>query len=325
MRGACEQNAWRAAEKELVHPLFEGAASGPGPARSDAYPLEMGTYVRSLTSMLTSHPIQQFRKNPRFYLAYDSFWFVVLLVACVAMLVTHMRPLMGEPSVYWLLGFPVVLYALIIAHLSIHNATHGNFPRAINRIVGELLGLIVVVRYASWDIVHMRHHKFSDDRTADPHPNFASFWKTLVHTIVNVEVQLQRQYFDVWGDTPENRKFEAFRAKVSYGTNLVLLAAWFLLLGPWFFLVVFIPANALAAMFVVHFNWTTHNGIRGDDFRPVNLNSGYFWLGNKLFAGIYMHANHHQRPHLFNPMNWDTAKFGRAEEPVDATEQPSHA
>ena len=285
----------------------------------------MGSYVRKPTSILTSHPIQQFRKNPRFYLAYDAVWFVVCGVACVAMLALHVSPIFGAPSVSWLLGFPVVLYGLIFAHLLIHNATHGNFPRAINRIVGELLGLVVVVRFASWDVVHMRHHKFSDDRESDPHPNFASFWKTVIHTIVNVEAQLQRQYFDVWGDTPENRRKESFRAKVSYGTNLVLLAAWFLLLGPWFFFLVFAPANVLAALFVVHFNWTTHNGMRGDEFRPVNLNSGYFWLGNKLFVGIYMHANHHQRPHLFNPVRWDEAKFGAAETPIDETDASSHA
>ena len=49
----------------------------------------------------------------------------------------------------------------------------------------------------------------------------------------------------------------------------------------------------------------------------MNLNHGYFWLGNKLFTGIYFHANHHKRPHLFNPARWD-AKFGPQEPPVDA-------
>ncbi len=276
-------------------------------------------------SILTSHPIQQFRKNPRFYLAYDAFWGVASAAACVAMLAFHTKTLFGGPSASWLILFPLVQYALIFAHLLIHNATHGNFPRAINRVIGEVLGLIVVVRYASWDIVHMRHHKFTDDRQADPHPNFASFWRTVIHTVVNVEVQLQKQYFDVWGETEQNRKREALRARLSYGTNIVLLGAWLLLLGPWFFALVFVPANVLAALFVVHFNWTTHNGMRGDDFRPVNLNSGYFWLGNKLFAGIYMHANHHQRPHLFDPTRWDTAKFGEAEAPVDGERAPSHA
>ncbi len=199
----------------------------------------------------------------------------------------------------------------------IHNATHGNFPKYVNRIVGEVLGVIVFVRYASWDIVHMRHHRFSDDGGKDPHPTYPSYWKSFFSSIIYVEKQLQQQYCDVWGDTEENRKYEAFRAKVSYGTNVVLAIAWYMFLGPVGFFAIFFPLNVIAAAFVGHFNWSTHNGAAGRDFRPVNLNHGYFWLGNKLFTGIYFHANHHKRPHLFNPMRWND-KFGPQEAPVDA-------
>jgi stearoyl-CoA desaturase (delta-9 desaturase) len=271
--------------------------------------------------VLTAHPIQQFKKNPRFYLHYDAFYFVVCAAIAAGMALGPFGPLVV--GFHWglVVSFPVVLYLLIVAHLVIHNATHGNLPRAINRIVGEILGLIVVVRFASWDIVHMRHHRFSDDRERDPHPNFKSFWKTVHHTIVNTEVQLQQQYFDVWGDTPENRRYERFRARVSYGTNVVVLLAWYFLLGPWAFFCVFAPANLLAALFVIHFNWSTHNGAvasTSSEFRPVNLNSGYYRIGNLLFSGIYFHANHHKRPHLFNPARWNEAKLGPAERPVDA-------
>ena len=167
--------------------------------------------------------------------------------------------------------FPVLLFCLIWAHLLIHNATHGNLPKAINRIAGELLGLCVIVRFASWDIIHMRHHKYSDDRVNDPHPNFPSFWKTVFHTIVNVEKQLFQQYYEIWGDTPENHTRERRRAWMSYGTNIVLLASWLWLLGPAFFFLVFVPCNLLAGLFVIHFNWSTHNGeaAKGlDDMRP---------------------------------------------------------
>lgn len=218
---------------------------------------------------------------------------------------------------HFVLGIPTVLYFLICAHLWIHNATHGNFPKWLNRLIGEVLGVIVFVRYASWDIVHMRHHRFSDDSGKDPHPTYPSYWKSFFSSIVYVEKQLQQQYCDVWGDTEENRRYEAFRAKVSYGTNVVLAVAWYLFLGPIGFFVFWLPLNLIAAAFVGHFNWSTHNGGAGREFRPVNLNHGYFWLGNKLFTGIYFHANHHKRPHLFNPARWD-AKFGPQEPPVDA-------
>ena len=36
-------------------------------------------------------------------------------------------------------------------------------------------------------------------------------------------------------------------------------------------------------------------------YKPVNLNHGLFRLGNKLFFGIYMHANHHRWSNVLNP------------------------
>lgn len=254
--------------------------------------------------LLTAHPISQFRKNPRFYLLYDGFWFLVCAVVLATFFFTGFTPLFATPAWWFAPAFPVLLFCLIWAHLLIHNATHGSLPKAINRVVGELLGLLVIVRFASWDIVHMRHHKYSDDREKDPHPNFPSFWKTVFHTIVNVEKQLFAQYYDTWGDTPENHARERRRAWMSYGTNIVLLASWFWLLGPAFFLLVFVPCNLLAGLFVIHFNWCTHNGENAkslDDMRPMNLSGPMYKLGNKLFAGIYAHKMHHDRPAIFNP------------------------
>jgi stearoyl-CoA desaturase (delta-9 desaturase) len=163
---------------------------------------------------------------------------------------------------------------------------------------------VIVTRFASWDITHMRHHKYSDDRQRDPHPNFPSFWVTVRHTIVSVEQQLFQQYYDTWGDTPANRAKERRRAFLSYGTNVVLLACWALLLGPAFFLCVFVPANLLAGLFVLHFNWSTHNGEAATTFEemhPTNLTSRYYRVANRLFCGIYAHETHHAKPHLFNP------------------------
>ncbi|HEY1959061.1 MAG TPA: fatty acid desaturase [Polyangiaceae bacterium] len=274
-------------------------------------------------AFLRQHPFQQFKKDRRFYLKYDAFYLVVSAALVVVMMATRFRSL--GASVEWkpwhfVIGCPLVLYALICAHLWIHNATHGNFPKSINRLIGEVLGVIVFVRYASWDIVHMRHHRFSDDRDKDPHPTFPSYLRSFFHSIVYVERQLQQQYCDVWGDTEENRRYERFRAKVSYGTNVALALAWYLFLGPVGFFAFWLPFNLIAAAFVGHFNWSTHNGMAGGDYRPVNLNHGYFWLGNKLFTGIYFHANHHKRPNLFNPMRWDT-KFGPEEACVDTPER----
>jgi stearoyl-CoA desaturase (delta-9 desaturase) len=272
----------------------------------------------SLRSLLISQPITQFKRDPRFYLKYDTFWALTCLALSIAMLATGHRSFFGPFRWTQLAWFPAVLFVVIQSHVHVHNATHGSLPRLLNRVLGELLGLVIVVRYASWDIVHMRHHKYSDDPVKDPHPAYPSYLKSFWKSIVTVEQQLMAQYYETWGDTPENRKKEALRAKVSYGTNVLLLAAWHVALGPGLFWLVFVPANILGAMFIGHFNWATHNGERKESFRPVNLNSGYYWLGNRLFFGIYYHANHHKRPNLFNPMWWDEKKYGPADVPVDA-------
>jgi stearoyl-CoA desaturase (delta-9 desaturase) len=274
----------------------------------------------ALARALRSHPIQRFRKDPRFYLRYDTTYLVLSLAFCLATRIPGYQPLLA--GVHWsaltlALAFPPVLYFLICCHLWIHNATHGNFPRWINRALGEVLGLIVLVRYASWQIVHLRHHAHTDDRVKDPHPNYPSYFQSFGRSIVTVERQLMDSYCERWGESPENRRREAFRAKVSYGANVALALAWYLLLGPVVFFALFLPGNLLAAAFVGHFNWATHNGSKGRDFRPVNLDRGYYWVGNRLFAGIYYHANHHVRPHLFNPRRWDTGRFGEAQAPVD--------
>jgi stearoyl-CoA desaturase (delta-9 desaturase) len=257
--------------------------------------------MSALRAFLTMHPSVLFRRGRRFYLAYDLAYAGLCVALGAAMALSRVHLLLGAPRPGWLLVFPFAVYAVIVAHLSIHNAVHGSFPKAVNRVIGEVLGFVVVVRFASWVMVHLRHHRHSDDRRSDPHANFASFWETAKHTVVHVEKQLMQEYYDVWGDSPENRAAERARAMVSYATNVLVLAAWCLLLGPWFFALVFLPANVVGALFIIHFNWVTHNGPGGDEFRPVNLDRGWYWLGNKIFAGIYMHANHHERPHLFNP------------------------
>ncbi len=249
---------------------------------------------------LTTHPSRQFRESRSFYLRYDA----ACALLCLGLLALRPLAFPRSPTLglrAWLIAFPLCVYAAIVAQLCEHNAVHGNFPRAINRAVGELLGFLVVVRFASWTLVHLRHHRFADDRDRDPHPNFASFWKTALHTIVHVEQQLMQETYDRWGDTPELRAAERRRARVSYAASLLLLITWLAYLGPSIFFALFLPANALGALFVIHFNWVTHGALDERPYRPVNLDHGWFWLGNRLFFGIYMHANHHARPSLFNP------------------------
>ena len=97
------------------------------------------------------------------------------------------------------------------------------------------------------------------------------------------------------------------------------------MLGPAFFLLVFAPANLLAGLFVIHFNWSTHNGEAAKTFEemgPVNLTGWHYRLGNKLFAGIYAHKLHHDRPTIFNPARALAAQpLAASPEPVAAPQR----
>lgn len=284
-----------------------------------------------LDRVFLARPFALFREHPRFYLYYDLSWFGLCALGLGLLGLLGIAPLFGSPTLAWVPGFVLAAYLLTLGHVFVHNATHSNFHPAINRVVGELCGAAIVTRFASWEVVHMRHHRYSDHREKDPHPNFPSFWKTVVRTITSVEHQLQQQYYDIYGDTPANRRYEKWRARVSYASNLALLALWWRLLGSQAFWLVFVPANLLAGLFIIHFNWSTHNGGRTADlaaFAPVNLNHGYYRWGNLLFFGIYMHGNHHRRTRLFNPARWPE-KYGAplpiVDGPQPAQPQPAQA
>lgn len=266
-----------------------------------------------ISASFRSQPSFQFRRLRTFYLLYDGFYLVLLTALCALMLGTNFTGLVPEFQWWMVPVIPLAMYVAIMCHVFIHNCTHQNFPRSINRLVGEICGLVVLTRYASWEIIHRRHHKYADDLERDPHPVLPSYWKFVWNSMLNVERQLQQQFYEFHGDTPQNRAFEKRRAYTSYFTNVMLMAAWYLLLGPAGFLLWFVPANIAGFLHVNHFNWVTHNAKNPEEgFHPVNLNHGIYKLGNLLFCGIYFHRNHHEYSGLFNPKHLDKVKAKKA-------------
>ncbi len=249
----------------------------------------------------TSLPFAQFKRDPHFYVKYDTAHLLVAAAVCGACVGLGYQAPAWQPWMH-LLVLPAI-YVMIMAHVFAHNASHGNFPKAINRVVGELVGALVLTKFASWEIVHRRHHRYSDDPVRDPHPAERSYWRYAINTLIKVEQQLQQQYFDVHGDTPQNRRYEKVRSFWSFATAVALAAMWLVLLGPGLFAFVYLPAFVFAALFVIHFNWAGHNAhLPGKKIEPANLDNGWFWLGNRLFFGIYFHGNHHRMARAFNPM-----------------------
>ncbi|MFN7702304.1 MAG: fatty acid desaturase family protein [Deltaproteobacteria bacterium] len=266
------------------------ATDSTAPARSRAAP-----------GFWTSLPYAQFKRDRYFYVKYDTAVGLLCGGVIAALVASGYTPPAWQPWMHVLLV--PALYVMIVAHAFAHNASHGNFPKPINRLVGELVGLMVISKFASWEIPHRRHHRYSDDPVRDPHPAHRRFWRYAYDTLVNVEKQLQQQYLDDHGDTPENRRYEKMRSAWSFFTGLVVAAMWFTLFGPGLFAFVYLPAFLLSGLFVIHFNWSGHNAHTADGkIEPVNLDHGWFWIGNRIFFGIYYHGNHHRMARVFNPM-----------------------
>lgn len=278
--------------------------------------------MMTLPKFATALPSNQFSKNRAFYLQYDGFYAVFCAALFAIMQSTNTPYLVNDwTAANWII-FPFACYFQILCSVFIHNASHANFPKAINRLVGEFCGLVVLTRFASWEIIHRRHHKYSDDRARDPHPVQRSYWKFTWATITNVERQLQQNFKDLFGDTPENTRFESRRALVSYATNLILIAAWYRLLGPLGFFGYFVPASIIGFLHLMHFNWTTHDATNAQqDYRPIDQDTGIYWLGNRIFFGIYNHGIHHRCTRIFNPANKrEVARKLRVTAPVSSIE-----
>lgn len=260
--------------------------------------------MTAIVASLTSLPFTQLKRSRLFYVWYDLFYAVVCVALLLEMRMTGFRGLTSvwDPRLFFLL--PIVCQAQILCSVYIHTATHHSFPRILNRIIGELCGLVVISRFASWEIIHRRHHRFSDDVEKDPHPVEPSYWRYVIHTIVGVERQLQQIFFELHGETPANQAYERRRAYLSYATSVLLILTWLEFLGAPAFLMLFFPASIIGVLHLVHFNWATHDGAsHSRNYRPINLNRGFFWIGNLLWHGIYMHKNHHRKPGVFNPMD----------------------
>ena len=161
----------------------------------------------------------------------------------------------------------------------------------------------------------------SDDDEKDPHPIELSFWGFFWRKmIINLERNLHQQYYELWGDTPALRRRELVKSWISVATGGALFVFWYALLGPVGFWGVYAPALVVGTLHLTHFNWSTHNASRAKDeseIRPVNLDDGIYWIGNRLLFGAYMHANHHAFATVFNPHRLDETRAAKVEAKIE--------
>lgn len=199
---------------------------------------------------------------------------------------------------------PLACYTHVLCTVFVHNAAHANFPRLINRVVGELCGLVLVTRFMAWELNHRRHHIHADVPGKDPHPTQPSFLRFSVALAVEAQRHLHQSFFELHGDTPDNRRLERRRSYLGIVANLLVVAFWYQLLGPVGFLAFFLPASVVGYLGTLHFVWSGHDPHNASgEHSPIDQDHGLYWIGNRLLFGIYKHATHHRFPRVFNPMS----------------------
>jgi len=211
---------------------------------------------------------------------------------------------------FWKLGFEAgdllwILAALAITFVAsalLHNAAHSSFrPRWLNRVVGEAMGLFQLVAFPSWVIVHILHHRDSDDPVLDPHPPLDKpYWEYLMSMRQSIVTVFTNYYFKLWGTNEESIRNLKTMGQLSQISLFVQSVFWFLLLGPQVFTYFFVVSVVFKMAHFAWFNYATH--VHTPEGTVIeNLDKGFYKVINFVAFGLYFHKNHHLRPHLFDP------------------------
>ncbi len=201
-----------------------------------------------------------------------------------------------------LLWIPAALFITLIASAFIHNAAHSSFrPRWLNRVVGETMGVFQLVAFPSWVIVHILHHRDSDDPVLDPHPPLDKpYWEYLMTMRQNIITVFSNYYFKLWGANAESIRNLKTMGRLAQIALFVQSVFWFLLLGPQVFAYFFVVSVVFKMAHFAWFNHATH--VHTPEGTVIaNLDKGFYKVINFVSFGLYFHKNHHERPHLFDP------------------------
>jgi fatty acid desaturase len=199
---------------------------------------------------------------------------------------------------------PITIGLSLIFSALIHNASHESIPhRFLNRLVGEIMGIIQLSGFPDWKLVHVLHHQNSDDPILDPHPPLKkSYWefaKGMRSSIVTVFGQF---YFKCFGKNETSiQNLQSF-ARAAKFNMLMKIGFWFLILKPQLFAFAFLFSIVFKMLHFAWFNYITHRP-DADGVKIQNLNNFTYKVLNFFSFGLYYHDNHHTAPYLFDPRN----------------------
>ncbi len=248
--------------------------------------------------------MNKFKKDPNYLLKYCVNTLIVFFILDGLLLYkngVHFQFNFSSSDLY------LPLLALLFCGLPssiMHNCAHGNIkPRWLNELVGELCGTIMLYGYRGFALAHMFHHKYPDDPKMDPHPSRGHHLLSYaVSPIKSTLVVVERAYYQFFGETDKTKKSIKLQLALFNLGLVVRTAFWFLLLGPKFFFLAYLPIYAANIFVFAHINFATHIERADGNSEIINLNHNlYYRYINSVSFGGYFHKSHHLKPGAFNP------------------------
>jgi len=197
------------------------------------------------------------------------------------------------------------IYIGVVMAALMHNATHRSIkPKWLNTIVGEICAFQQLVGVAEWGVSHiLYHHRYPDDLENDPHPpEGQGYLRYALNMKFNIAKFVNKAYFTKWGQTNGSEKTWQNTGLSILAVGILRVSLWFLILGPSYFMLFYIPSQLASMLMYAHFNYFTHRPDSNGKYVPINCdNRGLIRILNTVAFGAYYHKNHHENPGLFNP------------------------
>jgi stearoyl-CoA desaturase (delta-9 desaturase) len=185
---------------------------------------------------------------------------------------------------------------------TMHNCFHNNL-RSASLLIGELTSLFVLLSYGIMCINHAYHHAHADS-DLDPHnpegKTFLNFFFTSTFSGIDI---IENSYLKIFGDSIETKiifKTSIFLHLIGIPVRLIF---WYVFLGKYLFIFLYLPAFSIYIFSFAHVNYVTHYTDKTGKVSILNINSNIWYKFVNFFGdGVYFHKNHHLNPGLYNPM-----------------------
>lgn len=217
---------------------------------------------------------------------------------------------------FYLYDLLIFLAAIIFRFLIssfLHNCSHENTGgKILNYLIGEFCGAWVMYGYRNFVLIHILHHKYTDNHFDPVTPEGMTFVKFLLAPM-RYMIKSATGFLDSKHSDKKNYKVAKNIQEIIFHLNLILrLVFWFLILGPKYFTIFYIPSVISNIFIFAHINYACHRNNEFGEVEIVNLdNNLYFQIANFITMGGYYHKNHHINQKLFNPTNLKTQRAGQ--------------